>query len=222
MFLFYEYRFFTLGFAWYTWILAYIGYDFMSFIIHYYSHRIRFLWCIHSVHHSPKELKASVSFRGSFAEFLVAPHLILWLPLLGFHPLQILIVEGVGQLYGVPLHFSDALFKKKSRKLRALGKYIVTPAFHRLHHAKNKIYLDVNFALTFTLWDRLFNTYQDFVEDEKPVYGVRTEVNPSNIYEAHTDEFKRLWIDIKNASSWKDRIFYIFKHPGWKPTATPS
>ncbi len=213
MFWMYQYRLFNLGFDWYVWILAYIGYDFMSYIVHWLSHKVRFLWCIHSVHHSPKEMKTSVAFRGSFAEFLLAPHLIIWLPLLGFHPLLIIIVEGVGQLYGVPLHFSEHIWA--GSKWHWLRKFFITPSIHRLHHAKNAIYIDTNYGLTLNLWDRLFCTYQHQVAAEKPVYGITKEINSENLLISQTDEFIALWRDIKNAPGWWNKAKYCFMPPGW-------
>ena len=213
MFWVYQYRIFDLRYDWYVWILCYIGYDFMSYATHWLSHKVRFFWCIHSVHHAPKEMKASVAFRGSFAEFLIAPHITLWLPLLGFHPLLIIIVEGVGQLYGVPLHFNEHVTKKTNQSW--LKRYFITPAIHRLHHASNAIYIDTNYGLTFNIWDRLFNTFQKEVKTEKPIYGLNKEIDSENLWVSQTDEFFALWQDIKRAPKWSDKIKYCLYPPGW-------
>lgn len=213
MFFFYEYRLFDLSFEWYIWALAYILYDFLFYITHLISHKVRLLWCIHSVHHSPKEMKASVSFRGSFAEFILAPHLILWLPLLGFHPFIILIVEGAGLLYGVPVHLSEKWLKK--RKMNKRNLLFITPAFHRLHHAKNDLYVDTNYGLTFSIWDRLFRTFQLEFNEDRPEYGLKKDVNSENLLESQTNEFINLWKDIKSTDQWQYKIKYLFMPPGW-------
>ena len=46
----------------------------------------------------------------------------------------------------------------------------MSPSNHRVHHARNQIYLDRNFGGSLVLWDKLFGTYEP--EDEAPVYGV--------------------------------------------------
>ena len=204
MFWVYQYRIFDLGFEWYVWILAYVGYDFMSYATHWFSHKVRFFWCIHSVHHSPEEMKSSVSFRGSFAEFLLAPHIILWLPLLGFHPFVILIVEGVGQLYGVLLHVNKEFVPKVNTV--EVKKLLITPATHRLHHAKNEIYLDTNYGLMFSLWDRIFKTAQVEVNDVDVSYGLMKDIDSDNLIVAQTDEFVSLWKDRKSAPLFIDKI----------------
>lgn len=213
MFFVYQFRLFDLGLEWYVWVLAYAGYDFMSYVIHYLSHKVRILWAVHSAHHSAKEMKASVSFRGSFADFVVSPHLILWLPILGFHPLMLIIVEGIALLYGVPLHLSEHLAPKARRGW--IRKLIITPSAHRLHHANNFMYLDTNYGLTFAIWDNLFRTYQHRVESEQPIYGLRKEIDSDSLVETQLDEWKSLWRDIRNAPRWSDKIKYMLMPPGW-------
>ncbi|MCV6638679.1 sterol desaturase family protein [Candidatus Albibeggiatoa sp. nov. NOAA] len=213
MFAFYEMRLFDLGLDWYVWILAYIAYDFMSFIVHLASHKVRLLWCMHSVHHSPKEMKASVSFRGSFADFLVTPHTTLWLPLLGFHPFMVILMEGVGLLYGIFLHFSDKWMPEYEP--RWLRWFFITPSIHRLHHGNNDSYLDTNYGLMFTLWDRVFNTYQPRIPEVYPTYGLTKELDSANFRISQTDEFISLWRDVQNAPRWLDKLSYLFKPPGW-------
>lgn len=212
MFGLYQFRLFDLGLEWYVWILAYIAYDFMAYAIHYLSHKVRILWCIHSVHHSAKEMKASVAFRGSFADFLITPQTSLWLPLLGFHPLMILIVEGFAMIYGVPLHLNENSLPKG--KWTGLRKLFITPAAHRLHHANNDIYLDTNYGLTFSIWDKIFKTEQAHTH-EKPVYGLTKEINSANIVIAQTDEWVCLWRDLKSAPRLIDKVKYLIMPPGW-------
>ena len=56
-------------------------------------------------------------------------------------------------------------------KLHPVIEYIFnTPSHHRVHHARNKRYIDKNYAGMFIMWDRLFGTYIE--ETETPVYGV--------------------------------------------------
>jgi sterol desaturase/sphingolipid hydroxylase (fatty acid hydroxylase superfamily) len=45
--------------------------------------------------------------------------------------------------------------------LGPLGKALISPAAHRLHHIRNEQLMGYNFGNTVTLWDRLFGTYLD-------------------------------------------------------------
>ena len=69
MFWLYNYRLFNLGNEWHVWLIGWVVYDFGFWLIHFISHRIRFFWCLHSIHHSAKEMKLSVAFRGSLFRF---------------------------------------------------------------------------------------------------------------------------------------------------------
>jgi len=213
MFWLYEYRILDFGLEWYVWILAHFSYDFLVFAVHWLSHKIRILWCIHSVHHSPKEMKASVAFRGSFLDFLVTPHSTVWLVLLGFHPLMIVIIEGAGMLYGLPLHLKPSLLPKSEPLW--LRKLIITPSTHQLHHARNPEYLDTNFGLTYAFWDILLNTLQFERKHSVPEYGITKPVNSENLVDSQVDEFVSLWRDIRSSPKLVHKAKYILMPPGW-------
>lgn len=38
--------------------------------------------------------------------------------------------------------------------------FLVTPSFHRSHHAQDLKHQNANYGITLTLWDRLFRTFQ--------------------------------------------------------------
>jgi len=153
MFWAYENRFFHFEFEWYSWIFAWIIYDFSFWLMHFLSHKVRLLWCLHNVHHSAKEMKLSVGFRGSLFDVFLVPHTFIWLPILGFHPFLVLIVDAVGKLYGVAVHINEHLMPDKKRKW--IEWLIITPSAHRVHHSTNHAYLDTNYGETFAIWDRI-------------------------------------------------------------------
>jgi len=213
MFWVFQFKLFDLGFAWYIWIFAWIFYDFMFYLIHWASHTVRLFWCLHSVHHSPKEMKLSVAFRGSFGDFLLLPHVIIWLPLLGFHPFLLLIVEIFGRFYGIMVHVNENWFPNKKRHW--IENILISPSAHRVHHSINPIYLDRNYGEFLSVWDLLFNTYQKEIREEVPKYGTMKEIDSENLLDTQTNEFLSLWKDIKSAVKLSDKIKYIIKPPGW-------
>ncbi|SHL44755.1 Sterol desaturase/sphingolipid hydroxylase, fatty acid hydroxylase superfamily [Chitinophaga jiangningensis] len=211
----YEYRLFTLGYAWYIWILAYFVYDFMFWLIHYLGHKVRFFWCIHGVHHTAEEMKLTVAVRGSFLGILHMPLTILGLPLLGFDPFMLFIVEAIARLYGLYEHVNDH-FDDIVGKQRWLEVFFVTPSIHRVHHAKNLIYLDRNYGETFSIWDRIFGTFQSEVNDVKPEYGLLNHhINSKNLWQVQVGLWKDLWQDVRTAPGWKNKLRYLVMPPGW-------
>jgi len=209
----YQYRLFNLGNSWYVWVLCYILYDFLFYVIHYLGHRVRFFWCIHGVHHTAEEMKLTVAVRGSFFGFLLTPHNIIWLPLLGFDPFMVLIVDSVAKIYGLYEHANENIISAKNGWIE---KIFITPSTHRVHHSKNHVYLDRNYGETLSIWDHIFKTFQTEIDEEKPVYGMMDEkIDGTNLWQVQTILWKELWTDIVNAPTFLDKIKYIYKPPGW-------
>ncbi len=213
-----NFRFFTLDNNWYTWLLGFICYDFMWWSVHYAGHKIRIIWCIHGVHHTPKEMNMSVAIRGSLFDFIQYFHILAWLPLLGFNPYMLLIIDVTARLYGVVTHLNE----EKFRKTPLLNKFLITPMLHRVHHSSNNIYLDTNFSNMFSFWDKIFKTYQEELDEVKPIYGITESegqgINTENILSSQFGLLRELIKDIKSTSNLGDKIRYIIMPPDWSPS----
>ena len=71
---------------WLMWVLAFVLIDFVFYIYHRLSHRVRLLWAIHMSHHSSEEMNFAVSLRQAwFAPLSKLPFFAV-LPLLGMDP----------------------------------------------------------------------------------------------------------------------------------------
>ncbi len=212
MFLLYEYKLFNLGFQWYVWVIAYFLYDFTVFFIHYLGHKVRVLWCIHGVHHTAEDMNLTVVARGSIFDVFFTPFNFIWLPLLGFHPLMIFIIEPVARLYATLTHVNEKVIGKQ----KWLDKILITPSVHRVHHAKNHIYLDRNYGETFSIWDRVFKTFQKELDNEKFFYGIMHDtLNSESFSDVQFLMWKELWKDVKKAPTFSDKLKYLFMPPGW-------
>ena len=208
----YEYRIATLGYAWYVWVAAYLLYDLMFYLVHRLGHQVRFFWCIHGVHHTAEEMKLTVAVRGSFLGFFHTPLAVLFLPVLGFDPFVIYIVQAIAHLYGLYEHVNENIIGKQP----LLERLFITPSVHRIHHAKNHLYLDRNYGETFSIWDKIFGTFQTELSDEKPVYGLMHDhINSESYWQIQLILWKDLWVDIRSASKLTDKIKYVVMPPGW-------
>lgn len=108
----------------------------------------------------------------------------------------------------------------KNGRLGILEKYILTPSHHRVHHARNPIYMDTNFCNLLNIWDRVMKTYQPEEVAIVPEYGITREMNVNSFTDVYFGEIIALAKDIANAPSWKDKIAYIFMPPGWSHTGS--
>jgi sterol desaturase/sphingolipid hydroxylase (fatty acid hydroxylase superfamily) len=148
---------------WVTFLIGFFVVDFVYYWYHRFSHRIKFLWAFHLIHHSSLFMNLTVAYRLNWLNALITPLVLAPLVLLGF-PLEYVILS-----FAFNLLYQFFLHTEAVGKLGILEGILSTPSAHRVHHASNKIYLDKNFGGVLIIWDRLFGTYTQ--EQEKPVYG---------------------------------------------------
>ena len=215
MWLYAHARIWTLGTAWYVWAAAFVLFDLVWWLVHYAAHKVRFLWCIHGAHHTPKEMNMSVAIRGSLFDFVQYVHLVVWLPILGFHPYLVFTVEILSRLYGVFTHMNEA----RLRRTPVLDKLLITPSLHRIHHAANHVYVDTNFSNLFSFWDRVFGTYQRELRVERPVFGIADSdrLDSESVISTQFGLWQELIRDIRSTPRWLDKLAYVVMPPGWSP-----
>ncbi|MFT7048936.1 MAG: alkylglycerol monooxygenase, partial [Halioglobus sp.] len=72
-----------------------------------------------------------------------------------------------------------------------------TASNHRVHHGQNDVYLDRNYGGVFILWDRFFGTFQEELDEEPCIYGIRGPLHSFNPVKAnlhiHIDMVKDCW-----------------------------
>lgn len=132
--------------------------DLAGYAFHRLSHRWRWLWLIHSVHHSDRQLDASTAVREHPVE-MICDVLILagTLTALGI-PLW---VEGLRAAFLNPQAMAQHANIEYPRWVeRAFGWLLVTPAMHRVHHSPDPQQTNTNYAIMFSFWDRLFGSYR--------------------------------------------------------------
>jgi hypothetical protein len=92
-----------------------------------------------------------------------------------------------------------------------------TPSHHRVHHATNARYLDANYAGVFIVWDKLFGTFVEEDEAERPRYGIVKNLATFNPFKVAFHEFIGMAKDLASARSLREVVGYIFAPPGWSP-----
>jgi hypothetical protein len=134
-------------------------------------------------------------------------------------PAAILGIPGQVIAMVTPVHFFLQFWYHTVHigKLGFLEKIIVTPSHHRVHHAINPIYLDKNHGQIFIIWDKLFGTFQEELDEVPPVYGI---TRPMKTWNPIRINFKHLTLLIQDAihtKSWKNKLIIWFKPTGWRP-----
>jgi sterol desaturase/sphingolipid hydroxylase (fatty acid hydroxylase superfamily) len=136
---------------WPGWLLVpltIVAMDGANWLAHYADHRLDALWRFHALHHSQEELSVLTSFRAhpvmhTTGFILATIPVVVLMPARPIAPLLITIYVCVGTLQhaNVRWDFGPA------------GRVIVSPAYHRLHHAPDT--QAVNLGVVLTIWDVL-------------------------------------------------------------------
>ena len=200
-----------------TWSLLISGWriwEFAHFIYHFLAHKVRLFWCLHATHHSPEEMNLSVShahffLEGPYANFIRTSICII----MGLSPEMLFTIMFIDGTYGAFIHIGENLMK--DARLGFLNKFILTPSHHRVHHAKNPLYLDTNYCNLLNFWDRIFGTYQEEDNTIEIEYGVTREIKSGNFIDVYFGEIINLSKDVFYAPGIINKFKYIFYPPGW-------
>jgi sterol desaturase/sphingolipid hydroxylase (fatty acid hydroxylase superfamily) len=125
----------------------------------YWRHRIehcRVLWPIHATHHADEAMNwLSLRRKHPLGEALSMLCDAVIVLLLGLPYGAIAVAFLVRAWWGYFIH-ADVPWT-----LGPLGKVLISPAAHRLHHIRDEALMGANYGNTVTLWDKLFGTYVD-------------------------------------------------------------
>lgn len=135
-------------------LAALLVYDFCDYWVHRALHRFAFLWRFHSMHHSVEHLDSlnsyshPVDLASSTVVFILVS---LWI---GFTFETMLLFLAFQTIHERLLHTRAPI------NFGVLGAVLVDNRTHFLHHDRVEARSGKNFAGTFTIFDRLFGTYQ--------------------------------------------------------------
>jgi sterol desaturase/sphingolipid hydroxylase (fatty acid hydroxylase superfamily) len=135
---------------WPLWVLiaiTLVAMDAANWIAHYADHRLAPLWRLHAVHHSQEELNVLTAFRAH--------------PLVhttGFMLATVPVVALMGDRAIAPVLITTYVclgtlpHANVKWTFGPLGRLVVSPAYHRLHHAADGVQGN-NLGIVLTIWD---------------------------------------------------------------------
>lgn len=124
---------------------------------HVFSHRWEWLWKLHQVHHSDRQIEVTTAVRFHPIELIISlVYKGLIVLLLGASVTSVVIFEFM-LIMGAA--FSHSNWRLQSSFDKFLRLIIVTPDVHRVHHSVHRDEHDSNFGFFLIWWDMLFSTY---------------------------------------------------------------
>ena len=205
-----HFRLYTWHAGWVSFFVLFVAQDLLYYVFHRCSHRVRWLWAAHVVHHSSERMNFSTAFRQSLM-YPIAGMWAFWLPLalLGFPPAQIVAVVLIN------LGFQFFVHTQAIGRLGWIEYVFNTPTIHRVHHARNDRYIDRNYAGVLVIWDRLFGSFVDEDPRETPQYGIVEPLHSYNPLKATFHEWASMFADAARVPGWRDKLRALFGPPEW-------
>ncbi|KAJ3407862.1 hypothetical protein HDV05_005241 [Chytridiales sp. JEL 0842] len=191
-----------------VWIVAFLGVDFGYYWFHRMAHEINIIWAGHSVHHSSEEYNLSTALRHSVLQDYFS--WIFYLPLALVIPPPMYVTHlSLNLIYQFWIHTS---------LVPNLGwvEYILnTPTAHKIHHARNREYIDKNYGGVLIIWDRLFGTYQG--ETVPALYGLTHSINTFDVFWVQFGHLVHIGKTVHATPKIWHKLAVLFAGPGWTP-----
>lgn len=164
---------------WLAFVTYLLLFDLLDYFYHRFSHRFRWWWALHAVHHSQRQMTVWSDNRNHLLDDMLRDAVFAVVALVvGVEPAQFILLIAISQLLQSLQHANLRL------SFGWLGeRLLVSPRFHRFHHAVgighetagNPTRLGgCNFGVLFPWWDMLFGT-----ANFSPVYlptGIRDQL----------------------------------------------
>lgn len=181
--------------------------DFLSYVLHYFMHRIPFLWEFHKTHHSANTLTPITQYRIHPFELVLnnLKNIItigfitgIFFYIIGFQTQKITLF-GVNIFSFIFLSFGANLRHSHVRLsyFHWLENFLISPFQHQIHHSDNPEHFDKNLGSKLAIWDYLFGTLIRSKEVNQIHFGLsKNDENNhhflKSIYQPFTLAFKRV------------------------------
>ncbi len=171
---------------WVQALLMILVVDFLRYWLHRAAHRNKYLWRLHSVHHSVEQLY--------------------WLNTSRFHPLEKILQMSLDSLpfllMGVDAqvlalyyiaYASNGFFQHANIRLRfgVLNYLLGTAELHRWHHSRVPVESNANYGNNVILWDLLFGTWYLPVNRDIANLGLQDRAYPKSFLGLLRAPFRR-------------------------------
>ena len=201
--------------SWFTWIFAFVIYDFFYYWFHRISHERQIFWASHVAHHQSEDYNLSTALRQTGTGAFVSWVFYIPMFLIGIPSYVFISVASLNLIYQFWVH------SEHIPKLGWFENYFVTASNHRVHHAQNEQYIDKNYGGVFIIWDRMFGTHKIEDENEPCIYGIRGTLNTFNPIWANLHVYVKIMREMWSSRDWKDKFYAPFARTGWSPKSLP-
>jgi sterol desaturase/sphingolipid hydroxylase (fatty acid hydroxylase superfamily) len=140
-----------------------------AYAIHWIQHKVKFMWRFHMVHHADTYIDVTSANRHHPGESIFRAAFTLLAVIITGAPIWlVMIYQSTSVLLS---QFNHANFRFPLWLDRAISWIIVSPNMHKVHHHFVRPQTDSNYGNIFSIWDRLFGTF-NYTPVEQLKYGL--------------------------------------------------
>ena len=171
--------------------------------VHYLLHKIKWMWRLHTVHHSDTHVDTTTGTRHHPIDFIIRESFALLAVIITGMPISFYFLYRILTVFFT--YFTHANISLPQGWDKALSYVIVTPVMHKFHHHHKMPWTDTNYGNIFSIWDRLFGTFlykdpkdivfgldiTDHFYDENLNYQLRLPFNKGINYKKKADNYSK-------------------------------
>ena len=140
-------------------VAGFVLMDYTFYLWHIATHKSRFLWRFHRVHHIDPDMDSSTAVRFHAVDMLVSlPWRLLQVRCSGIGPATLSVWRT---FFNASILFHHSNLQLPRGWDRSLSWLLTTPKMHGIHHSIVPAERDSNWSSGLSLWDRLHGTYRE-------------------------------------------------------------
>jgi sterol desaturase/sphingolipid hydroxylase (fatty acid hydroxylase superfamily) len=129
-----------------------------AYLIHWIEHKVKVLWKFHMVHHADTHVDTTSANRHHPGESVFrAIFTLIGVFICGAPMWIVMIYQSVSALLS---QFNHANISLPAKFDKIVSYVIVSPNMHKIHHHEVRPQTDSNYGNIFSIWDRIFGTFQ--------------------------------------------------------------
>ncbi len=137
--------------------------------VHFLLHKVSWMWRLHIVHHSDKNVDVTTGTRHHPFDFMIRESFALLVVVVMGMPVSFYFLY---RMITVPFtYFNHANISLPLWLDKGLSLIIVSPNMHKFHHHYKMPWTDSNYGNVLSIWDRIFGTFK-YGDPTQIQYGI--------------------------------------------------
>jgi sterol desaturase/sphingolipid hydroxylase (fatty acid hydroxylase superfamily) len=144
--------------VWVELLISIIVLDLIAqFFVHYLLHKVKWMWRLHIVHHSDKNVDVTSGTRHHPFDFIIRESFALVSVIILGMPVSFYVFYRI--ITVLFTYFNHANIRLPLWLDKGLSYIIVSPNMHKFHHHYQLPWTDSNYGNILSVWDRMFGTF---------------------------------------------------------------